>query len=76
MFENVRFKRSEKFLLLLEKYVPIDKFFIFTDRFEVIHVRCRLRMFLEFVFPKGQYLDKHPSLCGQFSEYQRPDEVI
>ena len=33
--------------------------FIYTDRFEVIPVRCRVRMYLVFVFPKGQYESKY-----------------
>ena len=52
------FKRREKSSRLLKKYAKIGIFFIYTDRFQVIHVRCHVRMYLVFVFPKGQYESK------------------
>ena len=62
MFENVEFLRDQKnAAVFLKKYAGIGKFFIFTDCFEVIYVRCPVRIYLVFVFPKGQYGSEYGS---------------
>ena len=33
--------------------------FQYADRFAVIHVKCRVRLYLVFGFPKGQYESKY-----------------
>ena len=58
IFENVAFfKRQEKHgdaeKILLE--IRRDRYiFMYTDRFEVIHIKYCVRKYLVFVFPKGQ----------------------
>ena len=45
--------------------------FVYTDRFEVIHVRCRVRMYLVFVFPKGQYESKYESKSNNMKKSEK-----
>ena len=52
IFENIGFFKR-KILHLLKKYAE--------DCFEVIHVKYCVRMYLVFVFPKGQYESKYGS---------------
>ena len=58
------------------KEIRLDrKVFIYTDRFEVIHVRCRLRLFCVFVFPKGQYQSKYGSESDSMKKVEKQNNL-
>ena len=42
-----------------------------TDRFEVIHVRCRVRMYLVFVSPKGQCNSNYESESNSMKKVEK-----
>ena len=46
-------------------------FFIFTDVFEVIHARRRVRTYLVFIFPKGQYGSKYRSESDSMKKVEK-----
>ena len=60
IFENVGFpKETRQNLLFIEKYATTSKFSYIYRSFGIIHVKCRVRLYLVFVFPKGQYESKY-----------------
>ena len=63
-------KRREKLSRFPKKYA--DRLvLIYTDRFEVIHFKCRVRMYLGFVFPKGQYESKYGSKSDSMKKAEK-----
>ena len=44
---------------------------VYTDHFEDIHVRCHVRMYLVFVFSKGQYESKYGSESDSMKKVEK-----
>ena len=61
IFENVEFLRDQKSPPVFREMCRDRLVFIFTDRFDAFHVRSRVKMYLVFVFTKGQYGSEYGS---------------
>ena len=70
IFENVGFFQEKRKILPSFKEILVS-FRIYTDRFGVIHIRCRVRMYLVFVFPKGKYESKYGSKSDSMKKAEK-----
>ena len=78
IFENVKFpKETRQNLLFIRKYTTTSKFWYIIDHFEVIHVKCCVRLYLVFVFPKEQYESKYglKSNSMKVAEKHNPNDL-
>ena len=59
IFENVGFPKETRQNLLFIRNTQQQVSFHIYRLFGIIHVKCHVRLYLVFVFPKGQYESKY-----------------